>query len=1083
MTRTAWILLLIAPMTALLAGCASHRPVTHRPSVSAQADLPRHYVCPKATGPIVIDGHLDDPAWASAPWTDPFVDIEGDDKPQPRHHTRAKMTWDDDYLYIAAALDEPHVWATLTRRDQIVFRDNDFEVFIDPDGDAREYYEIEINPLNTIFDLLLMRTYTDGGPALHDWNLEGLKTAVHVDGTLNDTSDVDRGWSVEFALPWSSLAEYAHRPTPPRDGDTWRMNFSRVEWQHDIIAGRYQKLPDTPEDNWVWSPQGRIDMHVPQHWGYVQFSQRSSAAGAAASAEPGKPPGHDAARSGVIPAPTAGNEAPVAILDYSILDENGQPIPGRLTFLGELGAPETLFPNTQAAPNELAVRQDVIFTLSGRGSITVPPGTYTVYASRGLEWSIDSREVTLQPGERAEFTARLRREVDTTGWICGDFHLHTAPYSSDGTTTLNERIITFLGVGLEFAVATDHNHNTDYHPTMRELGVTDRLTATTGNEVSTPIGHFNAFPLDPTRPILPSKPRDATELFSLIRQETNPSGIVPVIQVNHPRWGSIAHFGKTILDPVTGVAHSQIHSDDFDSIEIFNENAGWGYYDAEIVRDLETGAGRHSVLRDWFNLLNRGHRYAAVGNSDSHTVRRNFAGYPRNYVASSTDDPGRIDVAEVAGAIRGRRVFTTIGPFAEYWVNGVPMGGDATATQGRVELKVKVQAASWVDCDRVRIVVNGDVVRELPVPDTRQALRLDTTVDLQVPRDSWLALLIEGDDSLAPIVHDSDRPILPLAVMNPVWIDADGDGRWTSPWEQAELLVAEHAGDALFQAAWSDRLPSERGLTVLAAAERRHPATVELIRRGLTDGERVVRLLSARAAETLGESALTADLLETYARHDDDPYFQVALLRACNTCAADRFAKMAFEFIDRRGASVARRYGQELLGRLPSQIVRDWQVVGYFPNPDKRTLVTADYGPETADVTAPSFTGKNGLAVAWQPLLADESGYLDLGRIDRDPNLHTNAIAYAQTWLHAPEDRSVYFALGSDDGCRMWLNGDLLHEDNTRHSADPFRHLGRLPLRAGWNRVLLKVENGTGDFGLYFRVLDNEIRTAAEPAK
>ncbi|HUU10028.1 MAG TPA: hypothetical protein VM431_05755, partial [Phycisphaerae bacterium] len=97
--------------------------------------------------------------------------------------------------------------------------------------------------------------------------------------------------------------------------------------------------------------------------------------------------------------------------------------------------------------------------------------------------------------------------------------------------------------------------------------------------------------------------------------------------------------------------------------------------------------------------------------------------------------------------------------------------------------------------------------------------------------------------------------------------------------------------------------------------------------------------------------------------------------------------------------------------------------------------------------------------------------------------LHTNAIAYAQTWLHAPEDRSVYFALGSDDGCRMWLNGDLLHEDNTRHSADPFRHLGRLPLRAGWNRVLLKVENGTGDFGLYFRVLDNEIRTAAEPAK
>jgi hypothetical protein len=185
------------------------------------------------------------------------------------------MLWDDRYLYIAAALDEPHVWGTLTERDAIIFYDNDFEVFIDPDGDAREYYEIEINALNTVFDLLLMRTYIDGGPALHEWNLEGLKTAVHVDGTLNDPADLDAGWSVELALPWSSLAEYAHQPTPPRDGNTWRMNFSRVEWRHRTVAGRYQKIPDTAEDNWVWSPQGKINMHLPQHWGYVVFSTSS----------------------------------------------------------------------------------------------------------------------------------------------------------------------------------------------------------------------------------------------------------------------------------------------------------------------------------------------------------------------------------------------------------------------------------------------------------------------------------------------------------------------------------------------------------------------------------------------------------------------------------------------------------------------------------------------------------------------------------------------------------------------------------------------------------------------------------------
>ena len=222
---------------------------------------------------MVIDGRLDDKAWARAAWTDDFVDIEGDARPAPPLRTRARLLWDDEFLYIAAELEEPHVWGTLDTHDQIVFRDNDFEIFIDPNGDTREYYEIEINALNTIFDLFLHRTYIDGGPADHDWNATGMKSAVFVDGTLNDPSDVDRAWSVEFAIPWRTLAEFAHKPAPPRVGDTWRVNFSRVEWQHEIVDGAYRKVPDTPENNWVWSPQGVINMHLPQHWGYVRFEE------------------------------------------------------------------------------------------------------------------------------------------------------------------------------------------------------------------------------------------------------------------------------------------------------------------------------------------------------------------------------------------------------------------------------------------------------------------------------------------------------------------------------------------------------------------------------------------------------------------------------------------------------------------------------------------------------------------------------------------------------------------------------------------------------------------------------------------
>jgi hypothetical protein len=220
----------------------------------------------------VIDGKIDEAAWDDAAWTDDFVDIEGDVKPRPRIRTRAKMLWDDRFFYVAAELSEPNVWATLTKHDSVIFHDNDFEMFIDPNGDNHEYYEIELNALNTEWDLFLKKPYRDGGPAINEWEIPGLKTATHVFGTLNDPTDRDIGWTVELAIPWSALAEYARCPTPPRDGDQWRVNFSRVEWEVVVEGKKTTKVPNKREDNWVWSPQGAIDMHRPERWGFVQFS-------------------------------------------------------------------------------------------------------------------------------------------------------------------------------------------------------------------------------------------------------------------------------------------------------------------------------------------------------------------------------------------------------------------------------------------------------------------------------------------------------------------------------------------------------------------------------------------------------------------------------------------------------------------------------------------------------------------------------------------------------------------------------------------------------------------------------------------
>ncbi len=242
------------------------------------ATTPKQYLCHRAGAPILIDGRGTDAAWAAAEWTDDFIDIEGLHKPTPRFRTRVKMLWDDEYFYILAQMEEPHVWGTLLTRDSVIFHDNDFEVFIDPDGDNHQYYELEINALNTVWDLLLIKPYRDGGPAVNGWDIAGLRHAVYVDGTLNNPTDEDRGWSVELALPWKALAECAHRPSPPNDGDQWRVNFSRVQWEHRVSDGRYEKVPNRPEDNWVWSPQRAIDMHRPWMWGYVQFT----------TAEPGK---------------------------------------------------------------------------------------------------------------------------------------------------------------------------------------------------------------------------------------------------------------------------------------------------------------------------------------------------------------------------------------------------------------------------------------------------------------------------------------------------------------------------------------------------------------------------------------------------------------------------------------------------------------------------------------------------------------------------------------------------------------------------------------------------------------------------
>lgn len=245
---------------------------------------PPVYACRYNPLPFTLNGDLDKNFWKDIPFTEPFRDIEGEIRPKPRFETRAKMAWDDENLYIGAVLEGDEIWATVTEHDDVIFRDNDFEIFIDTDSDTQIYLEYEMNAGNTNWDLLLTKAYRDMGKPVNSLEIRGLRSAVKIDGTLNTPDPRNRRWSLEVVIPFYTLAECNVTSRKPVPGDFYRVNFSRVQWKVDVKDGVYQKRlgegtgEPLPEDNWVWAPTGVVNIHYPELWGFLFFAGRSQSA-------------------------------------------------------------------------------------------------------------------------------------------------------------------------------------------------------------------------------------------------------------------------------------------------------------------------------------------------------------------------------------------------------------------------------------------------------------------------------------------------------------------------------------------------------------------------------------------------------------------------------------------------------------------------------------------------------------------------------------------------------------------------------------------------------------------------------------
>lgn len=229
---------------------------------------PPTYICYHAEKPIKIDGKLNEESWKRAGVISSFVDIRGNEHDAPNIGTEVRMLWDDEYIYIGAVLEETNIMANLKERDAMVYRDNAFEVFVDPDGDGRDYFEFEVNALGTLFDLVMDRAYRSNAKYLASYDCDGLQLKVSAQGTINKADDTDKSWTVEMAIPAKSIT--VGHVNPLKAGNIWRMNFLRVQWPTD----------GSNADNWAWAPSGRVDAHMPERWGFVEFV--SAASGTAA---------------------------------------------------------------------------------------------------------------------------------------------------------------------------------------------------------------------------------------------------------------------------------------------------------------------------------------------------------------------------------------------------------------------------------------------------------------------------------------------------------------------------------------------------------------------------------------------------------------------------------------------------------------------------------------------------------------------------------------------------------------------------------------------------------------------------------
>ncbi len=494
------------------------------------------------------------------------------------------------------------------------------------------------------------------------------------------------------------------------------------------------------------------------------------------------------------------------------------------------------------------------WTKDGRVEAHVRPGTYDIVVSRGPEYELTTKRVTVSDGAFVAEQLVLKRAYTTDGWIGGDFHIHAQP-STDSGTPIDARVISCAAEGLEVAVATDHNYVTDYAPVIAASGLDPWLLGIPGMELTTfEMGHFNGYPLridaGSTRGgefVWANQPPQ--KLFDQLRAlAVDPAN--SIVQVNHPRQQVLGYFAQFFIDSLTAEPYTPAGilgvfapygdefqpdkmSYDFDAVELLTGRKIENVHTYKAPTPLPPGPfpnpqpvpgqvvvggdGKPSfpgVVETWFTMLDRGHKATGMGTSDTHHLLGDEPGYARTllFVGKGKDTPGGFTREDVVKAIKGHHAITTSAPFLEMTIGSGMIGDTIVAQGGSIDVRVRVRTPSWGAVNHLVVYSNSAIVADQVIP-AGQGTDYETTVHLNLTKDSWVVAEVEGTSNLFPVSTPVELPPLdatviikalsagldlsslpvtaklkpnqihqstPYAITNPIWVDIDGNG-WNAP--------------------------------------------------------------------------------------------------------------------------------------------------------------------------------------------------------------------------------------------------------------------------------------------------------------